>query len=65
MTTPAPAPYRRSTHVCLERRGNNPNGHHRAHECEKSGLRKRLVQVERAPGGPFAYGRFALLTEAP
>jgi len=47
----------------LGKPGNNPMCHHRALEFERQGKRERLVQVERAPGVPFDYGRFELVVE--
>ncbi len=47
----------------LGRPGNNPMCHHRALEFERMGKRERLVQVERAPGVPFDFGRFELVVE--
>jgi hypothetical protein len=40
-----------------------PYCHHRAIELQQAGLRERLIQVEKAPGEPFDFGRFELVTE--
>jgi len=53
-----------TTHTLFGRRGNNPYCHHRALELHSAGLRERLIRIEPAPGLPFDYGRFTLVTEA-
>lgn len=52
-----------TAHTLLGRRGNMPYCHHRALELDKQGLRERLVRVEAAPGTPFDFGRFEVITE--
>ena len=52
-----------TAHVLFGRIGNNPYCHHRALELLAEGQRERIVQVARAPGEPFDYGRFACVTE--
>jgi radical SAM protein with 4Fe4S-binding SPASM domain len=52
-----------TAHTLLGRRGNMPYCHHRAIELQQAGLRERLIQVEKAPGEPFDFGRFELVTE--
>ena len=52
-----------TSHTLLGRRGNMPWCHHRAETLAASGRRERLVQVERAPGEPFDFGRFELVEE--
>ena len=52
-----------TAHVLFGKRGNNPFCHHRALELLKDGTRERLVQVERAPGHPFDYGKYDLIAE--
>lgn len=52
-----------TAHAVLGRRGNMPYCHHRALEQQRRGVRERLVQVERAPGRPFDFGRFELIEE--
>ena len=52
-----------TAHSTLGRRGNNPFCWYRADQLRRQGLRERLVQVERAPGRPFDFGRFELLEE--
>ncbi len=52
-----------TTFSLFGRAGNNPLCHHRVLELQRQGMRERLVQVERAPGEPFDYGRFDLILE--
>jgi radical SAM protein with 4Fe4S-binding SPASM domain len=52
-----------TAHTLLGKRGNMPFCYHRADELRKQGQRERLVQVERAPGEPFDFGRFELVLE--
>jgi radical SAM protein with 4Fe4S-binding SPASM domain len=52
-----------TSHTLLGRRGNMPWCYHRAETLAAQGLQERLVQVERAPGQPFDFGRFELLVE--
>lgn len=52
-----------TAHTLLGRRGNMPYCHHRALELAAVGLRERIVQVERAPGTPFDFGRFEIVVE--
>lgn len=52
-----------TAHVLFGKRGNNPYCHHRALELLREGKRERIVQVERAPGKPFDYGRFKTIVE--
>lgn len=52
-----------TAHVLFGRIGNNPYCHHRALELLREGLRERILQVARAPGEPFDYGRFECVTE--
>ena len=59
------------THLIIEdeystlgRRGNNPFCYHRATTLAARGRRERLVQVERAEGLPYDFGRFEVLEEA-
>ena len=53
-----------TSHCTLGRRGNQPYCYHRATSLRKRGVRERLVQVERAAGDPYDYGRFELQEEA-
>jgi len=52
-----------TSHVLLDRPGNNPYCIHRALEFEKQGLRERVAKVEQAPGKPFDNGRFEIIVE--
>ncbi len=52
-----------TSHTLLGRRGNMPYCHHRALELKQQGKRERLVQVEKAPGKPFDFGKFELIEE--
>jgi len=52
-----------TSHTLLGKRGNMPYCHHRASELARVGKRERLEPVEAAPGLPFDFGRFELLTE--
>jgi radical SAM protein with 4Fe4S-binding SPASM domain len=52
-----------TAHTLLGRRGNMPYCYHRAETLAAQGLRERLVQVERAPGVAFDFGRFELVVE--
>ena len=53
-----------TAHVTLGRRGNNPYCYHRAATLKARGERERLVHRERAPGEPYDFGRFEVVTEA-
>ena len=53
-----------TAHSTLGRRGNNPFCYHRATTLAARGRRERLVQVERAEGLPYDFGRFEVLEEA-
>jgi radical SAM protein with 4Fe4S-binding SPASM domain len=53
-----------TAHTTLGRRGNNPFCYHRASTFRRAGRRERLVQVERAAGQPYDFGRFELVEEA-
>jgi radical SAM protein with 4Fe4S-binding SPASM domain len=52
-----------TSHVLSGKRGNNPYCHHRALELLEQGKRERIRLVERAPGAPFDFGRFAIEEE--
>lgn len=52
-----------TAHTTLGRRGNNPFCYHRATTLRRQGRRERLVQVERAAGAPYDFGRFELVEE--
>jgi len=52
-----------TAHTLLGRRGNMPYCHHRAIEQREAGVRERLIKVEDAPGQPFDFGRFEIVTE--
>ena len=52
-----------TAHTLLGRRGNMPYCYHRAEQLAAEGLRERIVRVEEAPGEPFDFGRFELVTE--
>jgi radical SAM protein with 4Fe4S-binding SPASM domain len=52
-----------TAHTLLGKRGNMPWCYHRADTLREAGRRERLVQVERAPGAPFDFGRFHLMEE--
>ena len=52
-----------TAHALFGRPGNNPFCHHRALKLQSQGLRERLQLVQSAPGEPFDYGRFELVTE--
>jgi radical SAM protein with 4Fe4S-binding SPASM domain len=53
-----------TAHTTLGRRGNNPFCYHRAASFRRQGKRERLVQVVRAAGVPYDFGRFELVEEA-
>ncbi len=53
-----------TAHTTLGRRGNNPYCYHRAATLAQRGRQERLVQVERAPGQPYDFGRFEIIEEA-
>jgi radical SAM protein with 4Fe4S-binding SPASM domain len=53
-----------TAHCTLGKRGNNPFCYHRAATLKEKGKRERLVQVERAEGRPYDFGRFELVEEA-
>jgi radical SAM protein with 4Fe4S-binding SPASM domain len=52
-----------TAHTLLGRRGNMPYCYHRAEQLAQKGIRERIVQVERAPGEAFDFGRFELVEE--
>jgi radical SAM protein with 4Fe4S-binding SPASM domain len=52
-----------TSHALFGRPGNNPYCHHRALELASRGLRERVELIKAAPGEPFDYGRFQLVTE--
>lgn len=52
-----------TAHVLFGKTGNNPYCHHRALELLREGMRERIVQVARAPGEPFDFGRFDCVQE--
>ncbi|MGB0639820.1 MAG: radical SAM protein [Myxococcota bacterium] len=52
-----------TAHTLLGQRGNMPYCHHRAIEQREAGIRETLVKVEEAPGLPFDFGRFEIVTE--
>ena len=52
-----------TAHTTLGRRGNQPFCYHRAATLRRDGKRERLVQVERAAGKPYDFGRFELVEE--
>lgn len=52
-----------TAHATLGRRGNQPWCWHRADTLRRAGRRERLVQVERAGGQPYDFGRFELVEE--
>lgn len=51
------------THSTFGRRGNNPHCYHRARTLKALGKRERIVQVTRAPGQPYDFGRFEIVEE--
>ncbi|MSQ03652.1 MAG: hypothetical protein EXR71_17500 [Myxococcales bacterium] len=52
-----------TAHTTLGRRGNQPFCTHRAAMLRRDGKRERLVQVERAAGKSYDFGRFELVEE--
>jgi radical SAM protein with 4Fe4S-binding SPASM domain len=52
-----------TAHTTLGKRGNNPFCYHRVVQLRKSGIRERLVPVERAPNKPYDHGRFEIAEE--
>ena len=52
-----------TTHTLLGRRGNNPWCYYRVQQLEARGVRERLVQVERAAGERYDFGRFEIVEE--
>lgn len=52
-----------TSHCTLGRRGNMPFCYHRAQSLKAQGKRERLVQVERAAGLPYDFGRFECVLE--
>jgi len=52
-----------TSHALLGRPGNNPYCHHRALTLQVQGLRERVRLVEVAPGEPFDFGRYEIITE--
>lgn len=52
-----------TAHTALGRRGNMPWCYHRAETLRAQGVRERVVRVQAAPGTPFDFGRYALVTE--
>ncbi len=52
-----------TTHTLLGRRGNNPWCYHRVMQLRKAGRKERLVQVEKAAGERYDFGRFEIVEE--
>ncbi|ADZ70537.1 radical SAM/SPASM domain-containing protein [Polymorphum gilvum] len=52
-----------TAHALFGRPGNNPYCHHRAWSLAQTGLRERVVLVEKAPGRPFDHGRYEIVVE--
>jgi radical SAM protein with 4Fe4S-binding SPASM domain len=52
-----------TTHCFLGKRGNNPLCYYRADKLKKNGRRERFIQVEKAEGLPYDFGRFELIEE--
>lgn len=52
-----------TAHTLLGRRGNNPLCYHRAVQLRREGIQERLVQVERAAGERYDFGRFEIVEE--
>ena len=52
-----------TAHALFGRPGNNPYCHYRALSLQKQGLCERVKSVEAAPGIPFDYGRYEIVTE--
>ncbi len=52
-----------TAHTLLGRRGNNPLCYHRVVQLRREGIRERLVQVERAAGERYDFGRFEVVEE--
>jgi radical SAM protein with 4Fe4S-binding SPASM domain len=52
-----------TAHSTMGRRGNQPWCYHRATTMARNGKRERLVQVERAAGVPYDFGRFEIVEE--
>lgn len=52
-----------TAHTLLGRRGNNPLCYHRAVQLKREGIRERLVQVQRAEGERYDFGRFEIVEE--
>lgn len=50
-----------TTHTLLGRRGNNPWCYYRAMQLRKKGRREELVQVEKAAGERYDFGRFEIV----
>ena len=52
-----------TTHCFVGRRGNNPLCYYRAKKLRDQNRRERFVQVERAEGIPYDFGRFEIIEE--
>jgi radical SAM protein with 4Fe4S-binding SPASM domain len=52
-----------TSHTLLGRRGNNPWCYYRATQLRARGVRERLVQVEKARGERYDFGRFEVVEE--
>jgi len=52
-----------NAHTTMGKRGNNPFCYHRASQLRRRGVREVLVQVERASGEPYDFGRFEIREE--
>ena len=50
-------------HCTLGRRGNNPFCYHRVTELKKQGVRERLELRDDAPGEPYDFGRYEIVSE--
>lgn len=52
-----------TAHALFGRPGNNPYCHHRALTLQEQGLRERVRLVQPAPGEPFDFGTYEMVTE--
>ncbi len=52
-----------TTHCLLGKRGNNPLCYHRAEKLKAEGIRETIVQVQKAAGDPYDFGRFKIVEE--
>lgn len=52
-----------TTHCFLGRRGNNPLCYYRAKKLKDQNKRERFVQVEKAEGLPYDFGKFEIIEE--